>query len=172
LRDRALLIALVVQAWRLGELVGLRVEDLAEEQGHRVASIRGKGGTVLRVPLAATVDAISTWTRAAEITTGPVFVPVLRGGHVVPGAPMSPHSAWKRVGFLARKAGITRRVHPHLFRHTSITVALANGVPLHQVQDHARHRDPRTTHRYDPHRNLLPNPSLHVIAGVLLGDHS
>ena len=168
LRDLALVRVLAIQGWRISEALGLRVEHLGDEQGHKTATIKGKGGKVARVPLAAAVwTAITSWTSAAEITVGPVFAGVKKGGEVIPGRAISSQSAWKRIRFLAGKAGIDRDIHPHLFRHGCVTTALAAGVPLHQVQDFARHSDPRTTRRYDSHRNSLANPTPHVLAAAL-----
>jgi len=36
-----------------------------------------------------------------------------------------------------------------------VTLALDAGVPLHEVQDFAGHRDPRSTRRYDRARDRL-----------------
>jgi site-specific recombinase XerD len=163
-RDRALVVALALQGWRISEAVGLRIEDLGEEQGHRVATIRGKGGTVARVPLAAaTWEALRVWIDAAGLTRGPVF-PGRQAGDA-----LTRQGAWEIVRALARTAGIARKVHPHLFRHGAITTALANDVPLHLVQDFARHADPRTTRRYDSHRQALTNRTPHTLADKILG---
>ncbi len=168
LRDRALVMVLAIQGWRISEALGLQVEDLGDEQGHRVAEIIGKGNKVARVPLAASVwTAITTWLQAAEIIEGSVFVAVAKGGRVQAGRAISAQSAWKRVRYLAQQADLTREIHPHLFRHGCATAALAAGVPLHQVQDHLRHADPRTTRRYDSHRLSLSNPTPHVLAAGL-----
>lgn len=169
LRDRALLVCLVVQGWRIHEALGLAVEDLGEEGGHKVATITGKGGKVARVPLAAGAwSGVQTWLSAAKISTGPVFVAVTKGGVVVHGLAIAQQSAWKRLQQIAKQAGIGRTVHAHLFRHTAVTQALASGVPLHLVQDFARHADPRTTRRYDSHRASLANPAPHVLAAALV----
>lgn len=170
LRDRALVTCLALQGWRISEALGLQVHDLAEEDGHKVATIKGKGGKAVRVPLAApTWMAIQTWMTAANITTGPVFVAVNKGDVVVHGDAISQQAAWKRLQGLALQAGISRKVHPHLFRHTAVTEALKGGVALHLVQDFARHTDPRTTRRYDSHRQSLANPATHVLASLLTG---
>jgi len=169
LRDKAMVVTLVTQGWRISELLGLAVEDLGEEAGHRVATIVGKGGKVARVPLAAASWlAITRWCSAAGIESGPIFVRVTKGGEPVQGRAISQQATWKRLRMLARRAGIHRHLHAHLFRHTAVTIALDNGVPLHQVQDLARHADPRTTRRYDSHRQSLANPAPHVLAGVLV----
>lgn len=169
LRDHALLVTLAVQGWRIFEALNLQVADLDEEQGQRTARIVGKGSKIARVPLAsATWNAIRAWLDAAGILAGPVFAQVLKGGRVQAGEAISMQSAWKRLRRLAVVAGIRRPIHAHLFRHTAITQALAAGIALHEVQDFARHSDPRTTRRYDSHRDSLANRSPHVLAALLV----
>jgi site-specific recombinase XerD len=48
---------------------------------------------------------VQTWLAAAEICTGPVFRPVLRGGHVQ-AVPLTPHSAGQIVKRYANCAGL------------------------------------------------------------------
>ncbi len=163
------LVVLAVQGWRVGELLALRVEHLDEEGGHRVATIVGKGSKVARVPLAAaTWTAIRLWLDAAGIEAGPVAVAVPRGRQVRRGRALSSQAIDKRLKRLAQHAGLTRRVHAHLFRHGAVTCALDAGVPLREVQDFARHADPRTTRRYDSHRQSLNNPTPQVLANAML----
>lgn len=171
-RDRLLLLLLGVQGWRISEALGLRVEDLGEDQGHRVAVVRGKGGTVFRVPLAAiTWEAAQALATDLDVVEGPLLVQVTKGGKVRnPDRPVSTQAGWKRVRYLAQQAGLDREIHPHLFRHGAITEALAAGVPLQKVQDFARHADPRTTRTYDGHRLALGNETPHVLAGRLHAD--
>lgn len=170
LRDRAMLTLLAVQGWRIAEVLGLHVEDLAEEDGHKVATVHGKGSRVQRVPLAAAAwQAIQTWVSEADIDSGPVIVPVGRDKTPKAGKPITQQAAWKRLRLLARRAGVQREVHAHLYRHTAVTEALAAGVALHLVQDFARHADPATTRRYDTHRKALSNPAPHVLASKLVG---
>ncbi len=171
LRDGVLLLLLAVQAWRISEALGLRVEHLGEEGGHRVATVTGKGRKVCRVPLAGTTwQAVSRWLDAAAIKEGPLLAPVLKGGRVARGRAMSAQAAWKRVRVLGQQAGLQRPIHPHLFRHGAATMLLDRGVPLRDVQDHLRHADPRTTRRYDSHRLSLNNQSPHVLACVVTPD--
>jgi integrase/recombinase XerD len=46
----------------------------------------------------------------------------------------------------ARKAGITKRVFPHNFRHSYITHMLESGVPITEVANLVGHKDIRTTY--------------------------
>ncbi len=170
LRDHAMLTLLGVQGWRVAEVLGLHVEDLGEEGGHKVAVVHGKGSKVQRVPLAAvTWQAIQNWVSRGVIESGPLFTAVGRDKTPKPGKAMTQQAVWKRLRLLARRAGVQREVHGHLFRHTAVTEALAGGVALHLVQDFARHADPATTRRYDSHRNSLSNPTCHVLAEKIGG---
>ncbi|MEE9381893.1 MAG: tyrosine-type recombinase/integrase [Nannocystaceae bacterium] len=168
LRDRALVLTLSVQAFRISEALGITVETLGEEAGHHVAQIIGKGNKPARVPLAPIVhEAMQQWLDAADIHEGPIFVPVSKGGVVKLGRAISSQSGWKRIKHLGQQAGIERALHPHLARHGAATAALAAGVALHRVQDHLRHADPRTTRRYDSQRRSLSNPCGPVVADLI-----
>lgn len=53
-------------------------------------------------------------------------------------------------------------MHPHMLRHTFVTIMLDAGVDLRDVRVAARHADPRTTMRYDRARTTLDrHPQLH-----------
>jgi len=49
---------------------------------------------------------------------------------------------------LGKRAGIKRKVHPHLLRHTTATDMLRNGATLAEVQQYLGHEDPSTTMIY------------------------
>ena len=167
LRDRALLLLLLTNALRISEVLGLDVEALREEGGYRVAAIVGKGDKPALIPLApVTWQAIHDWLLAADISGGPVFRSMKKNGSRG-GGRMSARGAAYRVQWLAKKAGIDKKISPHSFRHTAITLALEAGQPLHLVQDLARHADPRTTRRYDRARQSLNNPVPATLVSVL-----
>ena len=52
------------------------------------------------------------------------------------------------VARLAKKAGIERRVHPHMLRHTALTALYDKTQDLRMVQDVAGHTTSRMTERY------------------------
>ena len=165
-RDRALLALLLFQALRVSEAIGASVEDLGDDSGYPVLRVNGKGGKVVRVPLApTTVVALRTWLSVAELEDGAILRSVKKGGRV-DGA-LSRSGAFRRIRFLAKRAGIEKKISPHSLRHTAITLALDGGVSLRHVQDFARHADPRTTRRYDLRRNSLNNPSGAVVAAAI-----
>ena len=93
---------------------------------------------------------------------GPIFLSV--HGHR-----LDRHAASRTVRWLARRAGIAKRIGPHSLRHTFITAALDAGVPLRDVQEAASHADPRTTMRYDRARQSLDRHATYIVAAFLAG---
>jgi integrase/recombinase XerD len=61
---------------------------------------------------------------------------------------LGPRSFEEIFGDLGRRAGLTKRVHPHLLRHTMATSMLNNGASLAAVQGLLGHEDPATTQIY------------------------
>ena len=45
------------------------------------------------------------------------------------------------IAYTAKDAGITKRVHPHLFRHSNITEQLNSGVPVEHIRRNVGHAD-------------------------------
>jgi integrase/recombinase XerD len=84
-------------------------------------------------------------------------------------AAAAPSQLWELVRRLAAMAGIAgwERLSAHSLRHTAITTALDAGVPLRDVQDYARHRDARTTRRYDHSRDSLDRNAAYAVAAHL-----
>jgi integrase/recombinase XerD len=56
-----------------------------------------------------------------------------------------------------------------MLRHIFITAALDSGVPLRDVQNSARHADPRTTSKYDRARHNLDRHCTYNVASYLAG---
>jgi integrase/recombinase XerD len=136
--DFALVALLGLLGLRIFEACGASINDLGEEHGHRVLRVRGKGGSVVLVPLPpAVARAID---RAVDgRTDGPILRSTL-------GTRMDRHAATRRLKRLATTAGVRiPRMHPHMLRHTFVTTMLDAGVSLRDVQIAARHADPRTT---------------------------
>ncbi len=162
-RDLVVVLLLAMNALRASEALALDLEDLHEVRGHVTVLVRGKGGTETRVPLPPpVVDAIDRLAAAEHRTTGPI----LRDAN---GQRMSRHSLARAVLRLGRTAGIPRPVRPHQLRATAITEALEAGVPLRDVQDLARHADPRTTRRYDRARLGLDRHAAYALAARFAG---
>ena len=134
-----------------------RSSDLTGANGHRVITIRGKGSTEHRAPLPPqTLDVIDAYFRRPDLRA--------RCCSTTPATSSTATTPPRIVRRLARRAGITMRLSPHGLRHSAVTAALDAGVPLRDVQDFARHADPRTTRRYDTDRESLDRHAAYDIA--------
>jgi len=160
-RDHALISLLGLNELRVSEAIGVDIEDLGLERGHRTLTILRKGGKVVTIPMAPrTARAIDL--AVGERCRGPIFV----GSS---DRRIDRHAAGRIVRRIARWAGIAKRVGPHTLRHAFITAALDAGVPLRDVQEAASHADPRTTMRYDRARASLDRHATYIVATFLAG---
>lgn len=161
--DWALVTLLGMLGLRVSEACNVRIEDYQMiERGHRVLRLVGKGGKPATMPLP--VQVIRALDAAAgDRTTG--FLLQRRTSE----QPMNRRAATLAVSRLCRKAGITKHISPHGFRHSYITACLDAGVPLRDVQIAARHSDPRITARYDRARSNHDRHANHTVAAFLAG---
>ena len=161
-RHHAVLILLADLGLRVGELVGLDLDDLGWERGHRTVRFVGKGGKLRRRALTpGAAAALDGYLSGRGAQPGPLFV-------TVTGARLDRHSVFRLVRRLAGQAGIAaaERLSPHSLRHAFATTARAEGVPLEDVQDAMGHADPRTTRRYDRDRHNLDRDPAYTIAAA------
>lgn len=160
-RDRALVVLLVTEGLRVSEALALDLGASETVRGHATVVVTGKGGRSDRIPLPPVVqDAISALAEAEGRTTGPVFV-----GQ--DGERLSRHGVTRALTRLGRRAGLERTLTPHMLRATAITLALDAGASLRDVQDLARHADPRTTRRYDRNRGALDRHASYTLAALI-----
>lgn len=143
-RDALLLRVMVFLGLRVGEVCALRVGDLDAAEG--LLKVSGKGNRIRLMPLPAWFrDELAAWVRegrAGMDPRGPAFFPSTLG------KALTRQEVWHLVKERARSAGIRRRVHPHLLRHSFATQLLSSGAGLRSVQELLGHADVRTTERY------------------------
>lgn len=65
-----------------------------------------------------------------------------------PYAPLSRKGIYIEIKRIAKKAGLTKPIHPHLFRHTLATLGLKGGASLTSIQKVLGHSSIKTTERY------------------------
>ena len=160
-RDHALITLLAMNGLRISEALGVNVEDMDAERGHRTMRVLRKGGKRVTIPLAPrTGRALDLYV--GERGSGPIFLGVN-------GLRMDRYAADRIVKRLCRAAEITKRISPYSLRHSFITAALDAGVPLRDVQEAASHADPRTTMRYDRARQSLDRHATYVVAAFIAG---
>lgn len=147
LRDRAILAVLLGCGLRREEAASLTVGHLRQREGRWViVDLEGKRRKLRSVPMPSWAKAaIDEWAQAAEITSGPVFRPVNKGGSVGDGA-MTAQAVYNVVSEYAEQIGVV--VHPHDLRRTFAKLAHKGKAPLEQIQLSLGHSSVQTTERY------------------------
>ena len=139
-RDRALLELLYASGLRVAEGCGLDLDDL--DEARRTVRVLGKGDKERVVPVGDNaLEALDAYLQRRGRQRGPLFLNA-RGGR------LTPRSAHRIVGRLARRAGIGQRVTPHTLRHSFATHMLGEGADLRLIQELLGHRRLSTTQRY------------------------
>jgi integrase/recombinase XerD len=144
-RDRAMLEVLYSSGLRVSELVGLRCVDLNLREGFLLC--RGKGAKERIVPLGRpAAEAVRDYLDLARPLLARRSTEVLfltrRGG------PFTRQGFWKLLRDYGRKAGLSRKVHPHVLRHSFATHLLERGADLRSVQLMLGHSQITTTQIY------------------------
>ena len=147
---------------RCGELIACNVEDLGNHSWHHTLKLTTtKGDRPTVVALAPpTMQAVALAIDGRD--RGPLLVNRVRRR-------MTAYNVQYLVAALARDAGIPVHLTPHGLRHSAITIGLDAGVSLRDMQDFARHADPKTTRRYDRSRHALNRHATYAIAHYLAG---
>jgi integrase/recombinase XerD len=138
-RDWAIVLMFLDTGLRVSELCALTVPDLDLRVGFAVVQ-SGKGGKRRMVPLGrVAVDALRRYV--GDRQRGPVFL-------ARDGLPLRPEGVRKLLKRAAAHAGVMTAVYPHLLRHTSATMYLANGGDTFTLQRILGHSDLRVTEMY------------------------
>jgi integrase/recombinase XerD len=132
---------LLATGLRVGELVSVSAGDIdLDEQTIRV---NGKGNRQRRVFLMDPRLVELLRRRLSKCASSPDPLLVARGDRRMTEATMR-----RRLHRLSERAGIKRRLTPHMFRHTAATLLLENGVDIRFVQRLLGHASIAMTERY------------------------
>lgn len=148
-RDRAILAVLIGCGLRRSEACNLTVEHIQMRDARwAIVDMKGKGGRIRTVPMPSWAKAYcDSWMTAAGITTGAVFRPVNRGGHVCADRIANPHTLWLCLARYAGQIGIPE-LAPHDLRRTFAKLAHKGHAALEQIQLSLGHASITTTERY------------------------
>ena len=144
LRDKAILELFFSTGLRLSELCSLNRDlDLSKDE----FSIRGKGEKVRVVFLSDSAkDAIREYLKNRKDLDEPMFIQYSRNSGK--GNRLTPRSIERIVKYYAIKAGISKKVTPHVIRHSFATDLLSNGADIRSVQMMLGHANIATTQIY------------------------
>lgn len=145
LRDRAIMELLFSTGLRVSELCSLNRDsvDLSRDE----FSIRGKGGKVRVVFVSDEAkEVLKKYLNKREDHEEAMFVQI--GGKISDSMRLTSRSVERIVAFYARKAGISKKVTPHIIRHSFATDLLRNGADIRSVQVMLGHSSISTTQIY------------------------
>lgn len=140
-KERALVEFMASSGCRLSEVIGIRMDQVDWQR--RSVTVLGKGHKERTVYFS---------VRAKLMLQE--YISNRRGGIALfassrtPYGPMSPRAVEKVLQRIGERAGIARRIHPHILRHTFATAALKGGMDLTIIQRLLGHTDPKTTMIY------------------------
>lgn len=135
LRDKAILELLFSTGLRVSELCSLNRDHISEAKSGEI-SIRGKGGKIRVVFISDTAQrALKEYLSKRTDVDEALF-------------PLTPRSIERIVKYYAIKAGISKKVTPHILRHCFATDLLSNGADLRSVQSLLGHSSITTTQIY------------------------
>ncbi len=147
LRDRAIIEVLYACGIRVSELTGMKKSDLFFEE--EMIRVFGKGSKERFVPIGSSaVKALTEYLiqgrpMIAKPSSGPVlFLNAKRGGG------LSRVAVWMMIKEYAGLAGVSKRVYPHIFRHSFATHLIEGGANIRAVQEMLGHTDISVTQIY------------------------
>ena len=159
LRDRAILEVLFSTGLRVSELSNLNRDQINLNKGE--FSVIGKGGKARVVFLSKrAIEWLDRYLTNRKDEAPPVFI---RYRGKTPKTPeekrLSPRQIERLVEKYRQKAGITRKITPHVLRHSFATDLLTHGADLRSVQEMLGHKNIATTQIY----THVTNPRLREI---------
>ncbi len=151
LRDKAILELLYATGIRVGELVGINIEDFSLSE--RSVRVRGKGKKERIVPFGRKAEErLREYLRVrAELLRSRIGERALflnyQGGRI------SPRSIERIVDRSIRLTAVRRKISPHSLRHSFASHLLGRGADLRVIQELLGHESLATTQKYT-HLNL------------------
>jgi integrase/recombinase XerD len=124
---------------RVSEVVNLDVTDVNfEENLIKIRLAKGKKDRFVKIPESMKEELMNY----CKLSNSKILFPSNRGGN------LTKDTIQKIVQNAARKAGIKKRVYPHLLRHSFATHLLEQGTDLRIIQKLLGHSDIKTTQIY------------------------
>ena len=146
-RDKAILELLFSTGLRISELCGLSIDDVDLTRDE--FSVRGKGDKIRVVFISDSARAaVRNYLKARKDLDGAMFVRYGRKANDGGDLRLSPRAVQRLIKKYAAEAGITRKVTPHVIRHSFATDLLSNGADLRSVQALLGHANIGTTQVY------------------------
>ena len=135
LRDKALILVLYETGCRIGEILTLKLKNVSFDQHGAILRVTGKTGD-RRVRVISSAPALTAWIEHYGSTAQDAFLwPPRSANFHKDTKPAEYRSVYKMLQTLAEKAGLQKKIFPHLFRHSRAT-ALASKLTEAQMKEY------------------------------------
>ena len=142
LRDKAMLEVLYATGLRVSELIGLRLDGVDTDIGF--VRCMGKGSKERIVPLGASAaSAVAAYLQVRRVRKSTNYLFLNNRGEK-----LSRMGFWKLLREYGIRAGIKKKLTPHVLRHSFATHLLERGADLRAVQTMLGHSNISTTEIY------------------------
>lgn len=146
-RDKAILELLFSTGLRISELTSLSIDDI--DMTRDEFSVRGKGDKIRVVFLSdAARVALQNYLKNRKDMDDAMFIRYGRKQNDGGDLRLSPRAVQRLIKKYAAASGITRKVTPHVIRHSFATDLLQNGADIRSVQALLGHASINTTQVY------------------------
>jgi len=148
LRNKAIIETLFSTGMRIGELLSLDQDKI--DLKWREFPVRGKNKKVRPVFLSEkAADSLSKYLGARKDDLKPLFIGYASNQDCwTRGRRLTGRSVNRMLQEVAKKAGVTKHVTAHVFRHTYATDLLMNGADIREIQEALGHVSIKTTQIY------------------------
>jgi len=138
-RDKAIILVLYETGCRIGELLTLKIKHVHFDQYGAVLRVSGKTGD-RRVRIISSAPTLASWIdiyERAKDSEAPLWCPRTANQNLRKnGVRFLDHrSVYEMLRSLAKKAGVNKKIYPHLFRHSRAT-ALAGKLTEAQMKEY------------------------------------
>ncbi len=121
LRDKAMIAVLYESGTRRGEFMNLRIRDVVFDDYGAVIKVKGKTGE-RRIRLVSSVPYLLRYIDVHPQKDDPNAHLWVKMGYPGKGEPVNYNTFSAQLKKIAKKAGIKKRIHMHLFRHSRATI--------------------------------------------------
>ncbi|HXH32772.1 MAG TPA: tyrosine-type recombinase/integrase [Bacteriovoracaceae bacterium] len=165
---RLIMVLLFHLGLRRSELTGLQLRQMAQDRGHMILRIHGKGDKTRLVPLNAFVHyEISAYLEHLKnqgVSLGPDDYLLQTELKLKNERPMDGSTIYRVIEKYAQSLGINKSVSPHSCRATVISHLLdTQHTPIRDVATFAGHANITTTERYDKRRKNLDTSAAYQV---------
>lgn len=147
IRDHACLELMYGCGFRASELVNIKLSDVSFDL--QIIKVKGKGNKERIVPFGdkaqKSIKRYIAGVRSIWEKKGKAADALFLGQN---GHKLSREALWMSVQRTAKAAGISKRIYPHIFRHSFATHLLEGGADLRVLQEMLGHADIATTQIY------------------------